>query len=175
MPVLKYLFVLALLCTFTACTWSGVGYREVPADFLFVLDASTAESGSTVHVNIQINAAGESRYKRYDSEDVIQGDENDMVVYSSDQILVSGTFKLRGEDLELLWEIINENNFFELTGDYCMAIGHAYAFIIVEANGRRHQVFNIGRQVPEIKAILEATQSMLPEEVEIEYGSGVML
>lgn len=51
-----------------------------------------------------------------------------------------------------------------------MAMGHAYAFFMVEANGRRHQVFNIGMEVSEIKAFVEATESILPEAVELEYG-----
>jgi hypothetical protein len=174
MPRPKYLIALVALGLLAACGWSGDDNRDVPADFVFVLDASIAGIGPSQHVNIRINAAGEGRYERYETGGVIQGGENDMVVYQADQVVEIGKFKLQEDELSRLWGAINENNFFELTGDYRMAIGHAYAFILVEANDRRHQVFNIGMQVDEIKAILEATKSILPEAVEIEYGSGIV-
>ena len=174
MSLLKYLFVLVTLCLVVTSGCSGDDNSDIPADFLFVMDVRSAEIGTAQHVNIQINAHGAGRYERYDTGGVIQGGENDMVVYRVDQVVEKGKFKLDEDELSRLWGAINANNFFELTGDYRMAMGHAYAFIMVEADGHRHQVFNIGMEVDEIKAILEATQSILPEEVEIEYGSGIV-
>ena len=77
------------------------------------------------------------------------------------------------EELERLWETIDENRFFDLTEDYRMQIGLSYAFIVVQSGGRRHQVFNIGMEVPAIRAIVETVDAMLPEEIGLEYGVGV--
>jgi hypothetical protein len=67
-----------------------------------------------------------------------------------------------------LWKTINDNHFFELDQNYQMAIGHSYAFIKVDADGQSHQVFNIGMEVPEIRAFVEVIQTLLPAEVNVE-------
>jgi hypothetical protein len=123
-------------------------------------------------VNVQINAKGEGRYERYTTSGNIQQDENDMVRYKSDQVVEIGEFKLHENDLRRLWQTINENDFFELTGNYHMAIGYSYASIMIEADGRRHQVRNIGMEVPEIRAIVEVANTVLPEGAKLEYGEG---
>jgi hypothetical protein len=143
----------------------------IPADFLLILDADSADK--PVHnVNIRINAQGEGRYERYDTGGVIRGDENDMVTYDTEQVVEAGEFSVSEDALRGLWEAIEENRFFELTGDYRMAMGFSYAFIVVEADGRKHQVFNIGMEVPEIRAIVEATDRVLPEGVDLAYREG---
>ncbi len=175
MPSYKYLFMLMTLCLVVASACSANDAGDVPADFTFVIDVKSAEDNeehTAQNVNSQINAEGEGQYERYDTGGVIRGDANDGVMYGADQVLAAGEFKLEEDELRQLWEAIQENKFFEVTGDYRMAIGHSYAFIMVEADGRRHQVFNIGLEVPEIRAIVEATEAVLPEGVDIEYGEG---
>ena len=81
---------------------------------------------------------------------------------------------LTDEQLSQLWQVINENNFFQLTDDYRMSIGNTYAFIQVEANGQKHQVDNIGMSVPEIETIVEKINSMLPTGVVLDYSDGLM-
>src|SRR5574341_233915 len=95
-----------------------------------------------------------------------------MVIYEKEQITDTGKFRLSDAELIQLWSTIRNNHFFELDGDYRMAIGHSYAFIKVDAKGQSHQIFNIGMEVPEIKAIVEAIQSILPIGVDVEYGEG---
>lgn len=175
MSLYKYLLMLITLCLVGASGCSGDDAGDVPADFAFVIDVESAqdnEAGAAQHVNIQINARGEGRYERYDSGGVIRGDANGRVTYGADQVLAVGEFTLAEDELRQLWAALKENNFFELTGDYRMAMGHSYAFIRVEADGRRHQVFNIGMEVPEIKAIVEATETVLPEGVDLAYREG---
>ena len=150
------------------------GISNVPPDFIFILDAHSPDEQPAVNINIQINANGEGYFERYMTGGTIQHDENGMVVYESDSVIESGNFKLGEKQVEQLWQVINENNFFQLTGDYRMAIGYSYAFIMIEANGESHQVFNIGMEVPEIKAIVEKVNSILPTGVVLDYGEGIV-
>lgn len=136
------------------------------------MDARSAGNGTAQDVNIQINATGEGRYERYDTGGVIHQDENDVVTYERSQVVEVGRFKLSEDDLRRLWKEISKNNFFSLTEDYRMQIGSSYAFILVEADGRKHQVFNIGMEVPEIRAIVETTALVLPKGVKLQYGVG---
>lgn len=163
---------LVLLCTIlvTGCSMSRTS--SVPSDFYFVMDARSAERGTANHVYIKGNADGEGQYDVYDSGGTIQYDLNDVVIYSPDQIVKDGSFKLSNAELEQLWYVINENKFFDLDKKYQMQIGHSYAFILIEAEGRKHIVDNIGMEVPETRAIVDATNAVLPEGVAIEYGEG---
>ncbi len=172
MRLIRYLVVFGCVCSFVVgCSPDGGG-GNVPSDFLLVVDAEV-EGAPVQNVNIRIDAKGNGYYERYDTGGVIRGDENDMVTYDAEQVLEAGDFRVSQAALQELWETIEENRFFELTGDYRMAMGFSYAFIVVEADGRRHQVFNIGMEVPEIRAIVEATDRVLPEGVSLEYREGV--
>jgi hypothetical protein len=149
---------------------------DVPADLNIILDASSVprDDGFGVqNVQIEIEASGQGRYERYVTGGAIVGDENDMVVYEQEQVVDAGEFGLSGDELEQLWRAIEENGFFELTEDYRLSLGFSYAFIRVEAGGQAHQVFNIGMEVPEIRALVEAVAELLPEGAEIEYRDGV--
>ena len=95
-----------------------------------------------------------------------------VVVYKRAQVVKAGRFRLQEQELRQLWEVIEAQNFFALTDDYRMQIGSAYAFVMVEAEGRKHQVFNIGMEVPEMRALVEAAERVLPEGVNVEYGAG---
>ncbi len=172
MSFLKRLFILGIICLAAASGCSTADESRIPPDFIFVMDVESAGGGVAQHVNIRINTKGEGRYERYDTGGVVKGDANDMVTYEADQIVETGEFRVREDELVQLWEALDENNFFELTGDYRMAIGHSYAFIMVQAYGQRHQVFNIGLEVPEIKAVVEATEVVLPEGVDVVYRAG---
>lgn len=163
---------LVLLCTILVAGCSMNRTSSVPSDFHFVMDAWSAESGTADHVNIKINADGKGQYDVYDSGGTIQYDLSDVVIYSPDQVVKDGSFKLSNAELEQLWAVINENKFFELDEKYQMQIGHSYAFILIEADGRKHMVDNIGMEVPEMRAIVDATNAVLPEDAAIEYGEG---
>jgi hypothetical protein len=145
---------------------------SIPTDFFFVMDVQSADKDAAQNINIRINAKGEAEFEIYDTGGVIHYDLNDMVIYDADQILETGKFDLDETELEKLWDAINDNKFFELTEDYRMAIGHSYAFIMIEADGLRHQVDNIGMEVPEIRALVEVIDAILPEGINIEYGKG---
>ena len=169
----RYLIILSLLCLLI---WEGCFGDErgaIPVDFLLIVDAESADR-DVENVNIQIDANGKGRYERYDTGGVIRGDANDMVTYEAAQVRATGEFQVDQKALKKLWETIEENRFFELAGDYRMAMGHSYAFIVVEGEGRRHQVFNIGMEVPEVKAIIGATEMVLPKGVELEYRKGYL-
>ena len=55
-----------------------------------------------------------------------------------------------------------------------MAICHSYAFIMIEANGQRHQIDNIGMEAPEIRALVEVMNTLMPGGINLEYGEGYM-
>ena len=163
---LAFLMLLWLMVLASGCVPAKT---PVPTDFLFILDA---RSSGAEHVNIQINANGKGQYERYDSGGVIERNENGMVVYDSDQVIEKGNFTLNHEQLTQLWQAINQNNLFQLTDDYRMAIGYSYAHITLHANEQRYRVDNIGMEVPEIRAIVEKTNSILPVGVALDYGEG---
>ena len=127
-----------------------------------------------VNVNIRIDANGKGRFDVYDTGCAIEFETNDMVTYKSGKIIEKGQFKLSGSELEELWNAINENNFFSLTEDYRMSMGFSYTFIMVEADGHQHIVDNIGIEVPEVKALVEATDTVMPEGVALDYGEGFL-
>jgi hypothetical protein len=131
-----------------------------------------ADMAGNVHVNIRINSNGQGRFEYYDSGSGINYDRNEIVTYDASQIIEIGTFKLTDEKLGQLWNILSENHFFELDEHYQMALGHSYAFLLVEANGERQLVDNIGMEVPEIRAIVEAVRTLLPKNINFEYGEG---
>ena len=168
----KYLFILiTMLVTATSVCPPG-NKAGVPSDFVLILDVTAMENGLAHNVNIRITADGRGHYERYNTEGVIQSDTAGMVIYGAEQIVDTGKFQLSDAELIQLWRTINDNNFFELEGDYRMAIGYSYAFLKVDANGQSHQVFNIGMEIPEIRAIVEAIKILLPTGVNIEYGEG---
>jgi hypothetical protein len=171
-PLLQHL---AILLTFCMLMMGGCSQASiVPPDFEFFMDVRSPEVGTAQHINIRINAQGRGHFEYYDTGGVIQYDTKDIVIYEADKVVKAREFNVTDDQLSHLWEAINENRFFELTADYRMAIGGSYAFILIEADGRRHQVDNIGMEVPEIKALVEATDTIMPEGVHLEYGKGDM-
>ena len=128
--------------------------------------------GCAVHVNLRIEATGKGQYETYDSGCAIEYDTNHMVTYKRGQIIEKGQFRLSDDELKGLWKAIINNNFFDLTEDYRMAMGFSYAFIVIEADGKRHMVDNIGMEVLELKAIVEATDAIMPEGINLDYGEG---
>jgi hypothetical protein len=168
----KNLLVLLILGVILGTGCATKNLSAVPADFSFVMDARSAEAGNANNVHIKITAKGEGQYDYYDTRGAIRYDLNHMVTYEADQILKSSKFKLSQAELKQLWQAINQNNFFELRGDYRMEIGLSYAFVVVQADGQRHIVDNIGMEVPEMRAIMEATDAILPKGVNLEYGDG---
>jgi hypothetical protein len=136
------------------------------------MDVRSAERGSAQHINVQINAKGKGQYDVYDSGGEIRYDLNDIVTYDADQVVKTGKFDLSNAELGQLWDAINQNRFFELETKYQMAMGHSYTFIMVEADGRKHMVDNIGVEVPEIGALVEATDALMPNRIDLDYGEG---
>ena len=173
MKFLLYLLVLIPL-VLMGCRKSDIA--NIPADFLFIMDVESARDfeNRPVNVNIQIDATGKGRYETYDTEGAIEYDTNHMVTYPPDRVIDKGQFSLSVTQLEELWGALNENKFFNLAEDYRMAMGFSYAFIVVEANGQRHIVDNIGMEVPEIRAIVEATDAVMPEGVDLDYRDGFL-
>jgi len=172
---INLLFLLILGTGFVSgCVTKGIS--PVPSDFLFIMDVKSAGDfeGCAVNVNIRIDADGNGRYETYDTDCAIQFDTNHMVTYDHNQVITNGQFQLSASELEQLWSAINDNNFFTLTDDYRMAMGFSYAFIVVQVNGEQHIVDNIGMEVPEVRAIVEATDAILPEGVGLDYREGFM-
>lgn len=159
------------LALVSLCLPIPASQQGVPGDFWLLLDAESADS-PTQHVNVRIDARGHGRFDRYDSKSAITYDTAGMVTYEADQVLQRGTFDVPPEALERLWAAIQEHGFFDLTGDYRMEIGFSWAFIVVRADHLRHRVDNIGMEVPEIRAIVEAIQTVLPEGLRVRYRRG---
>ena len=173
MSFFKQFFILAVICFATLSGCAAAEKGNVPADFVLVIDVRNEEiANENLNVNIRIQANGKGQFEYYDPRGVIHYDPAGMVVYDADQIVRTGKFQLTENELNQLWDILNENNFFELEDAYQMAIGYSYAFIMAEANGQRHQVNNIGMEVSEIRAIVEGTEEVLPAEIDFEYGEG---
>jgi hypothetical protein len=145
---------------------------SAPADFALTVDARRAGDPNAQHVAIRIDAGGAGEYDIYDSGGVVHQDQQDRVIYGADQVIDTGSLALDAAALGRLWKAIGESRFFDLTGDYRMQIGLSYAFIAVQAGGRRHQVFNIGMEVPAIREIIETVDTLLPEGIGVEYGEG---
>ena len=164
-------FLFAILSTVLLTGFASASMGNVPSDFQFLLNAQSKKEG-TEHFYIEINARGKGYFERYDTNGSISYDENDIIIVEKSQVIEKGSFQLADEEMEELWKIIEENNFFQLKEDYQMAIGFSYAFIIVEANGKKHQVDNIGMEVSEIRTIVEKADDLLPTKVGIEYGDG---
>lgn len=172
----KQISILALFCLVATSGCSGNdSTSRVPSDFVFVMDVRATEDdlAGNIHVNVRIDAKGKGRFEYYDSGSGISYDLNDIVTYDPSQVVKSGKFKLTNEKLGELWGLLNEKRFFELDEHYQVALGYSYAFILVEANGKSHIVDNIGMEVPEIKAIVEEVGTLLPQDINFEYGEGV--
>ena len=174
MTIRRYLVVFLALSAVIAVGCSTITTRDVPSDFFFIMDVGSAEDTADcpINIHIRLDANGRGKYTYYDTGCAIEYDTNDMVTYKAAQVLKSGKLKVSGTELDQLWHVINENKFFELNADYRMEIGYSYAFIMVEADSRRHIVDNIGMEVPEVRAIVEATNAVMPEGVTLEYGEG---
>jgi hypothetical protein len=173
---LKRPLILLSLATALVAGCSPNTNGSVPSDFLFTMDVKSAGDfeGCAVNVNIRIDAKGGGKYETYDTDCAIVYDTNHIVTYKREQIIEKGKFKLSDTELKGLWDAINQNNFFTLTEDYRMAMGFSYAFILIEADGGRHVVDNIGMEVPEVRAIVEATDAIMPEGIELDYGEGFL-
>ena len=164
------LLVMAIMILLTAC--SGQVAENVPSDFYMMMDVRDAGSDTAQNINIRIHANGKVDYDIYGTGGVIHYAENDIVKYDKNQIVHVGEFRLTATQMRKLWETINENRFFELSDKYQMAIGHSYAFIMIEANGDQQMVDNIGIEVPEMRALVETVAAMMPDDIDIEYGEG---
>jgi hypothetical protein len=171
---LKRVRNMGMICLGAASGCFTAGADAIPSDFTLVVDVESADSGVVQNVNIRIDAKGEGRYERYETGGVVRGDTNDMVTYSPDQIVETGEFRVSKDELVQVWKTIEKQRFFELTEDYRMAMGFSYAFIVVPAHGRRHQVLNLGRAVPEIQAVVEAIGGVLPAGVDVVYREGFL-
>lgn len=178
MPILKLLrlrklpaiFITVIILLVTGCSSNKTA--AVPSDFLFLMDVGSAGAGTAINISITIDTAGMAQYEYYDTGGVIQYDLSDKVTYNAEQVVKSGKFRLNNAELEQVWDSINENGFFDLTEDYRMALGSSYAFIMIEADGRKHMVDNVGMEVPEIRALVETIAALMPEGVDMEYGEG---
>jgi len=172
----KQIFIVVLLCLAVSSCSVEDSPGRVPSDFAFVMDVRSTEDdlGENIHVNIRIDARGKGQFEYYDSGSGIRYDLHDIVTYDASQVVKSGKFKLNNKELAQLWNILNENHFFELEEHYQIALGHSFAFIMVDANHKRYMVDNIGLEVPEIKAIVEAMGTLLPQKIKFEYGEGMV-
>ncbi len=145
---------------------------NVPSDFYMLMDVRDPERDAAKNVNIRIHANGKVEYDIYETGGVIHYDENDVVTYEQSQIVQHGKLRLTATQMDALWKALSDTRFFELAHKYQMQIGNSYAFILVEAGGKKHTVDNIGMEVAEMRALVETVIGMLPEDVNIEYGEG---
>jgi len=168
----KHLVILFVLGTLLTSGCSMDNTDSFPSDFSFLMDARSADKETALNINVRINAKGNAEYDLYETGGAIRYDLNDIVMYDANQVVSSGTFKLSKAELTQLWDAINTNRFFDLEDAYQMALGHSYAFIMIEANGKKHKVDNIGVELPEVRALVEAVSAFMPEGMELEYGEG---
>lgn len=167
-----YSFILLLMEVWLLVSCSTRAGSNIPKDFSFLMDVRNAERGSSNNIHITINSKGQAYFEEYNTNGSINYDLNGIVTYSPDQVVRTGKFKLSKTQLKQLWNTINENKFFELTESYQIQIGFSYAFVMVEADGKKHKVDNIGLEVPQVRAIVGTVAAMLPDGVDIDYGEG---
>lgn len=165
-------FTLLLVAVLLLVACSPKAADTVPKDFSILLDVRNAEKGSPNNFHITINSKGQGYFEEYDTNGAIQYDLDHIVTYSPDQILRTGKFKLTTAQRKQLWNVIEENQFFELNEDSRIQLGFSYAFLLVTADGQEHKVDNIGLEVPQIRTIVETVAAMLPSGVDIDYGEG---
>ncbi len=166
---LRRLF-LVLLALASACSMNRPAV--LPSDFSLVMDVRTSEGGRSSNIHVTIDSKGRGRFEVYDSEGVHRYDQNGILTYDEDRVSSQGEFDLSSDDQQTLWTAIQGNRFFDLTDDYRMAIGHSFAFIMIEAEGKTHIVDNIGMEVPQVRALVAATDAVVPDELTLEYGDG---
>lgn len=164
------LLLITILMSLNACTAPVA--ENIPSDFYMMMDVRDVDHQAAKNINIRIQANGKVEYDIYETGGVIYYDENDVVRYDKDQIARDGKFRLTATQMETLWEAIDENRFFELSDKYQMQIGYSYAFILIEANEKKHMVDNIGMEVPAMRSIVETVAAMMPDDIEFEYGEG---
>jgi hypothetical protein len=163
-------FVMAFISAYTAENKAS----SVPVDFVFTLDSLSGQKNSmrNLHVNIWINAQGAGRFEYYDNGGTTSYTTDDILTYAPDQVVKSGKFYLTTRELQQLWDTLNQNGFFELDEHYEAQLGLSYAFFLVKGNGKSHSVNNIGVEVPEIRAIIERVNEILPEDMNLLYREG---
>ena len=175
MPRFKQSFILAALAltVISACSAKPKS-GSVPFDFAFMLDADSRAINppEILNVNIKIDAQGRGSFEYYDNGGMTSYTSEYIVTYEPDEVVKSGKFRLTDSELKQLWDTLNENRFFELDERYEAQVGYSYAFILVNANGKRYIVNNIGVEVPEIRAIVEGVDEILPSAISMEYRQG---
>ena len=169
----SFLLVVFVIAAISACS-AKPETSSVPSDFAFMMDALSRQSNKmrNLHVNIKVNAQGAGRFADYDNGGTISYTPDDIITYEPNQVVKSGKFQLTDSELEQLWDALNKHHFFVFDEHYQAQLGLSYAFIMVEAKGRRHIVDNIGIEVPEIRAIVERVDEILPPAITLEYRKG---
>ena len=171
----KFLFfLLALSLVLNGACTPREKPAAIPADFVFVLDARARENQprGSQHFHILIDSHGAGRFDGYNPKGVLHYDMNKMVTYDPSQVVRTGTFELTNKELNRIINLLDENHFFTLKENYQMELGDSYAFLMVQMNGQKHIVDNIGMEVPEIRAIVEGVNILLPDEIDLQYGKG---
>jgi predicted small lipoprotein YifL len=159
-------FILLLAASLASCG------SKVPGDFWMVVDARLAphlQEVPTEQIYLEISADGRGSYLLYDTGGVIVHDPDGMVSISSNQIREEGKFTLTRTQMGSLVQSLQDSDFFNLTEDYRMSIGGAYAFLVVTIDGQSHIVDNIGMRVGPVEKIIDALNGILPSELEMEY------
>src|SRR5215208_5506676 len=169
----NFILIAFIIAAMSACT-TGNNANAVPVDFVFTVDSLSGQKKSmrNLHVNIWINAQGAGRFEYYDNGGTTSYTTDDILTYAPDQVVRSGRFFLTTGELQQLWDTLNQNGFFELDEHYEAQLGLSYAFFLVKGNGKSHSVNNIGVEVPEIRAIIERVDEILPEDINLLYREG---
>jgi len=163
--ILSILFLLLI----PSCTPPAMPH--VPEDFDFVLNVRQKDRPG-YHYHIHINAKGKGTYVLYNSQGTIEYDPDGMIVIPLLRVKKWGSFSLKKIQMTALLQTLDDNTFFDLAEDYQMEIGHSFAFIQATIDGQEHTVDNIGVEVPELRAIIENIDRLLPAKIKVDYGEG---
>lgn len=167
---MKKILLLTIMMLLSACSTPVT--ENIPSDFYMMMDVRDSDSEIAQNINLRIHANGNVEYDVYATGGVIHYDESDVVSYEKSQIVRDGEFRLTAAQMETLWKTVNDEHFFELSDKYEMQIGYSYAFILIEAEGKKHMVDNIGMEVSEMRALVETVAAMMPDDINFEYGEG---
>jgi hypothetical protein len=171
MKNLLMLWVWIFIIGFAGCV------EKFPTDFRVVIDGNRAESvadTTTEHVYLEIGPNGKGNYIIYDTGGTITHDPEGKIVIQPEQILEEGLLRLNRDEMVRIWQGIEDYQLFDLTEDYRMSIGGTYAFLILTANEQTLTVDNIGMEVLEIEAFFNTLNTVLPNELALEYNREVL-
>lgn len=156
---LRQLFRIApgLLFLLTAApAWA----QNVPAD-LEVIGTAGGLSPTAGYATVSIASDGQGTYNRFQSSAL------------TSPVLESSTFSLTAAEVEQLWQVIQDGDFFNLEAEYAAGdiIDRTFARLIITANGSVHAVTTQNIAVAGFDDIISTINDLTPGDADLVYDT----